>query len=95
VAHQIVDGQRIAIHNDFLGGEETHRLVLQLNRGWSENEGGMMMLFSDPGPESVCQILRPLSRSAVGFEIGPNSYHAVSRVSCAVRYTLVYSFYSS
>src|SRR5215213_8827433 len=34
--HKLVAGQRIRIHNDFIPGQESHRLIIQLNRGWSD-----------------------------------------------------------
>lgn len=30
-AHRLTSGQTIRIHNDFIGDEETHRLLIQLN----------------------------------------------------------------
>ena len=39
--HKLVFGQRIRIHNDFLTGEETHRVLIQLNRGWHDDQGGV------------------------------------------------------
>jgi len=91
-AHKLVDGQHIGIHNDFIDGEETHRLVVQLNPNWVEENGGLLMLFSSSRPEDVCRIIRPLDNSAVGFEISANSYHAVSTIHHFSRYTLVYTF---
>ncbi len=92
-AHKLVPGQRIRIHNDFIPGRETHRLLLQLNRAWSEDCGGMLLLFRRPEPESLSRMIRPSSSSALGFAISPDSYHAVSTVHKGWRYTLVYSFY--
>jgi len=92
-AHQLVPGQRIRIHNDFIPGRETHRLLLQLNRDWSEDCGGMLLLFNRPEPDSVSRIIRPSSLSGMGFAISPNSHHAVSTVHKGQRFTLVYSFY--
>jgi len=91
-AHKLVNGQHIGIHNDFINGEETHRLVVQLNPNWTEENGGLLMLFSSDKPEDVCRIIRPLDNSAVGFEISARSYHAVSTIYQFSRYTLVYTF---
>jgi hypothetical protein len=93
VAHKLVPGQRIAIHNDYLAGEETHRLVVQLNRGLTDADGGFLMLFNSGDPKDVSRILRPTHRSGLAFEISANSFHAVSRQHSNVRYTLVFSFY--
>jgi Rps23 Pro-64 3,4-dihydroxylase Tpa1-like proline 4-hydroxylase len=91
-AHKLVAGQTIRLHNDHLDGEETHRLIVQLNRGWDDEQGGMLMLFSGPSPEEVCRIIRPIHRSALAFPITPRSFHAVSTIRTGERYTLVYSF---
>ena len=94
VAHKLLPGQRIAIHNDYLSGEETHRLTVQINRGLSEQDGGFFMLFNSSNANDVHRVLRPVSGSAIGFEISPESHHAVSCLHGGERYTLVYSFYA-
>ncbi len=94
LAHKLIPGQRIAIHNDYLGGDETHRLTVQLNRGLSDEDGGLFLLFNSFDSNDIHRILRPVSGSGIGFEIGNNSNHAVSRLHCGERYTLVYSFYA-
>lgn len=91
-AHKLSSGQTIRIHNDYIGGEETHRLLVQLNRGWADENGGFLMLFSSPNADDLARIIRPAHGSAVGFEISPVSYHAVSRMVRGERYTLVFSF---
>lgn len=92
VAHRLERGQRIGIHNDLREGGETHRLTVQLNRGLSDEDGGFFVLFNSDDARDVHRVLRPISGSAVGFAIGPSSYHAVSKVHGGTRYTLVYSF---
>lgn len=91
-AHKLLDGQTIRIHNDFIGGAETHRILIQLNRGWRDDQGGLLMLFGSADPADVRRVIRPLHRSAFGFSISDHSFHAVSTVSEGERYTLVYSF---
>lgn len=90
--HKLTDGQRIGIHNDFIGGAESHRLIIQLNQGWTPEHGGYLMLFSSASAQDVQQLVVPASNSAFGFEISPASYHAVSTVREFSRYTLVYTF---
>lgn len=92
VAHKLVPGQHIGIHNDYLPGEETHRLLIQLNHGLTDDQGGFFILFNSSSPNDVYQILRPRHLSGIVFEISPSSYHAVSRVHGGIRYTLVFSF---
>lgn len=92
-AHKLVPGQRIRIHNDFIPGQETHRLVIQLNRCWTSDNGGFLLLFNSADPADVHKVLPPYHNSVVGFAITPDSHHAVSTVHGGERFTLVYSFY--
>ena len=92
-AHKLLPHQTIRIHNDFLPGGESHRLLLQLNRGWQPECGGYLMFFSGSDPESVARLVEPMNGSVQAFAISPRSYHAVSTVHEGERYTLVYSFY--
>jgi Rps23 Pro-64 3,4-dihydroxylase Tpa1-like proline 4-hydroxylase len=91
-AHKLARGQTIRIHNDFIEGQETHRVLIQLNEGWRDNQGGMLLLFASASSEDVKRIVRPLHGSGFGFEISPRSFHAVSTIHDGERFTLVYSF---
>jgi Rps23 Pro-64 3,4-dihydroxylase Tpa1-like proline 4-hydroxylase len=93
-AHRLLPGQRIRIHNDFIPKAETHRLLIQLNRGWEDGDGGFLLFFNSPDPADVHKVLRPIHNSAVAFTISPDSHHAVTTVHGSERYTLVYSFYA-
>ena len=93
-AHKLNRSQKIRIHNDARPDGETHRLLIQVNRGWSEANGGLLMLFRGPEVEMLDDVISPTSRSAFGFEISTASYHAVSQVHHGDRYTLVFSFYA-
>lgn len=94
VAHRLDPGQRIAIHNDYLCGEETHRLVVQANRGLADSDGGFLMLFNSGDAHDVHRVLRPAHLSGLAFEISARSFHAVSRMHSNLRYTLVFSFFA-
>jgi Rps23 Pro-64 3,4-dihydroxylase Tpa1-like proline 4-hydroxylase len=96
VAHKLVKGQTIRIHNDFLNipDRETHRVLLQLNRNFDENSGGFLMIFKGREPEDIVEIIEPTSGSVQGFEISSESNHAVSTIHNGERYTVVYSFRS-
>lgn len=93
-AHRLVPGQRIRLHNDYIPGCETHRLLIQLNRGWADDNGGILMFFNSSDPTDVHKIFYPIHNSAVGFAISANSNHAVSTIYGGERFTLVYSFYA-
>jgi Rps23 Pro-64 3,4-dihydroxylase Tpa1-like proline 4-hydroxylase len=93
-AHKLLPGQTIRIHNDFISGEETHRILVQLNRGWNDDLGGLLMLFSGPEPDQLNKVVPPKSGTIQGFEISSKSHHAVSTVHGGERFTIVYSFFS-
>lgn len=92
-AHKLIKGQRIRLHNDFIPDQETHRLLIQLNRGWKDEDGGFLMFFNSSDPSDIHKVIRPTHNSLVGFAISPGSNHAVSTVHGGERFTLVYSFY--
>jgi Rps23 Pro-64 3,4-dihydroxylase Tpa1-like proline 4-hydroxylase len=91
-AHKLVRDQTIRVHNDFVGGEETHRVLVQLNSGWGIENGGILMLFSSDRPEDVSSVVLPTHGSGFAFEISERSFHAVSTIRTGERYTLVYTF---
>jgi len=91
--HKLVAGQTIRIHNDYLPEGESHRLLLQLNRGWNAEHGGYLMFFGGPEPASVAKVVEPVHGSVQAFAISPRSYHAVSTVHRGERFTVVYSFH--
>lgn len=93
-AHKLIQGQRIRIHNDYIFGGETHRLLIQLNHGWKDEDGGLLMFFNSPEPSDVHKVFRPVHNTAVAFAISSDSNHAVSMIHGSERFTLVYSFYS-
>jgi hypothetical protein len=86
--HLLKPGQTIRIHNDYLDGNETHRLLIQLNRGWGVKQGGLLMQRS----ESLVKTIIPAHRSGFAFEISRASFHAVSTIADGERFTLVYTY---
>ena len=92
VAHKLVNDQRIGIHNDFINGEETHRMVLHINPYWQEDNGGLLLLFKSNKAEDMVKIIKPIDNTAFGFEISRQSHHAVSKIYDFTRYTIVYTF---
>lgn len=92
-AHKLIPNQTIRVHNDFIPGGESHRLLVQLNRSWTPSHDGYLMLFSGPEPEMVRKVIEPRSGSMQAFAISPRSFHAVSTVHGGERFTFVYSFY--
>jgi hypothetical protein len=96
-AHRLTEGQRIGIHNDHGSTTQTHRLLIQINRGWEVSQGGLLLLLDADTATQASDLHKyfvPKHRSAVGFGISGRSFHAVSRVSCGIRYTLSYSLHA-
>ena len=92
VAHKLVNSQRIGVHNDYINGDETHRLVLHINPHWKDEHGGYLLLFNSSDSKDVSKVIRPINNSAFGFEISPRSHHAVSKIHNFIRYTIIYTF---
>lgn len=94
-AHKLVKGHTIRLHNDFIQNQETHRLLIQFNSEWQDENGGFLLFFGSSDPKDIERIIRPVHNSAVGFAISPKSNHAVTTIHAGERYTLVYSFYAA
>jgi hypothetical protein len=92
-AHKLITGQHGSIHTDNEPGE-THRLVVQLNRGRANDSGGNLVLLSGPTPADMAVVFKQASNSAVGFGLGPASHHAIGRVRTGTRFTVIYTFLS-
>jgi hypothetical protein len=91
VCHQLLPSQKIGIHNDYLVGQETHRLTIQVNRGLADTDGGVLMLFNSDDAADIHKFLHPVSLSAFAFEISADSHHAVSQMHGGMRFTVIYS----
>ncbi len=92
-AHKLVPGQRIRLHNDFISGAQSYRLLIQLNRGCKDEDGGLLLLFNSADPADIHRAFRPIHNDAIGFVVSTTSNHAVSLLHGGERFTLVYSFY--
>ena len=92
-AHKSVPGQFAYIHTDEVP-EEVYRVIVQLNHGRPDNSGGNLILLAGSKPADMAVVFRQVSNSAVGFELGPKSYHAVGRVHSGSRFTIIYTFLS-
>lgn len=95
-AHKMVPGYRMGVHSDFGETRQAYRLLVQLNRGWSAEQGGLLLLLDEEAPEAPNARQRyyvPVHRMGVGFEISATSFHGVSPIVRGDRYTLRFSFY--
>ena len=93
IAHKLLPGQHIGIHNDVIEGGESHRLTIQLNEGLQYLDGGYFMLFDSCNAADVHRVLKPASNSGIAFAISEKSNHAVTQVHNGVRFSLVFSFH--
>jgi hypothetical protein len=91
-AQRMLPGHVIGIHSDrpFLG-YEIARLVVQLNKDWQAEHGGLLELFASPEGEAVCSVA-PEYNKAFGFLLHAKSYHGVTEVT-QPRQTVVFNFW--
>ena len=91
-AQRMLPGQVIGIHSDRpLLGYELARLVVQLNREWQVEHGGVLELFSSPEGETEFSV-NPEYNKAFGFLLHADSYHGVTEVTHP-RQTVVFNFW--
>jgi hypothetical protein len=91
-AQQMRPGQVIGIHSDRpLLGYEIARLVVQLNKQWHPDHGGVLELFSSPEGKAVFSV-DPEYNKAFGFLLHAESYHGVTEVT-QPRKTVVFNFW--
>ncbi|MGD0482219.1 MAG: 2OG-Fe(II) oxygenase [Terracidiphilus sp.] len=95
-AHRILTGGFLSAHTDVSYNRFTHRLNVQLNRGWNPDCGGLLCLHAgDPhsSQETLHKTVPPTHRSGFAFEVSERSYHSVTPILHGQRYTLSYTFY--
>ncbi len=91
-AQRMLPGQAIGIHSDRpLLGYEMARLVVQLNRHWQIEHGGVLELFATPDSAAVFRVT-PEHNKAFGFLLHADSYHSVTPVT-QPRQTVVFNFW--
>lgn len=91
-AQRMLPGQVIGIHSDRpLLGYETVRLVVQLNKHWQAEHGGVLELYASADSE-VVQSVNPGYNEAFGFLLNAESYHGVTEVT-QPRQSVVFNFW--
>ncbi|RIZ64749.1 MAG: 2OG-Fe(II) oxygenase [Methylococcales bacterium] len=91
-AQRMLPGQVIGIHSDRpLLGYEIFRLVVQLNKQWQTEHGGVLQLYSSPESEVMFSV-NPDYNKAFGFILNVDSYHGVTEVT-QPRQTVVFNFW--
>ena len=95
-AHRLLAGASLRPHTDLAPLRFTHRLIVQLNRGWTRANGGLLCLADN---ERFCneqkspKLITPTHNNAFAFEVSQRSFHSVTQVVKGERYTLSYTFY--
>ena len=91
-AQRMQPGQVIGLHSDRpLLGYEIARLVVQLNKHWQADHGGVLELFESPEGKAVFSVY-PEYNKAFGFLLHANSFHGVTEVT-QPRLTVVFNFW--
>jgi len=91
-AQRMLPGQAIGIHSDRpLLGYEAVRLVVQLNKYWQPEHGGVLELHSSPDSEAFVNV-NPVYNEAFGFLLNADSYHGVTEAT-QLRQTVVFNFW--
>jgi Rps23 Pro-64 3,4-dihydroxylase Tpa1-like proline 4-hydroxylase len=95
-AHRLLAGASLRPHTDLAPLRFTHRLIVQLNRGWTHDNGGLLCIADS---ERSCsekkspKLITPTHNNAFAFEVSERSFHSVTQVVKGERYTLSYTFY--
>ncbi|MBD9360413.1 2OG-Fe(II) oxygenase [Methylomonas sp. EbB] len=91
-AQRMQPGQVIGIHSDRpLVGYEIARLVVQLNKQWQPEHGGVLELFASPESNAVFRV-NPKYNKAFGFLLHADSYHGVTE-AIQPRQSVVFNFW--
>lgn len=83
--HRYTAGCGIGPHTD--GGLPEMRCVLNLNRGWQMQEGGVWILSAESSLKDPVY-LPSINNTGFAFETGARSYHALSALNDGVAYGL-------
>ncbi len=91
-AQRMMPGQLIGVHSDRpLLGYEIARLVVQFNKQWQPDHGGILELFTTPDSEAVFRV-NPGYNEAFGFLLHVDSHHGVTEVT-QPRQSIVFNFW--
>lgn len=88
--HRYSPGTGVGVHTDRPTAEA--RFVLNLNRSWQPNRGGIWVLSARSDLKPPVHFLPPLHNTGFGFLTSAVSYHALSERLCSVTYAVVFRF---
>ena len=83
-------GSNVGVHTD--SNMRELRVILCLNRGWEEQDGGVWIFSNDSDLKKNRRILPPVNNSAIGFVCGGESYHCMSLKNRNTSYSVVICF---
>ena len=93
VGHKMVEGDYIGIHTDENAFGERYRLTVMLNHEWTIEDGGVLLSLRGRSLRDTRDAWLPLANTGFLFEIGPDSYHAVSPIKGRnPRFSLILTF---
>jgi len=92
-AHKMISGDFIDVHTDSNDHNETHRMTVTLNDGWSLSDGGILLALNSGAISSVRDAWLPTANNGFVFKISESSYHAVTPIlGSRPRYSLIITF---
>jgi|HubBroStandDraft_4_1064222.scaffolds.fasta_scaffold238600_3 Rps23 Pro-64 3,4-dihydroxylase Tpa1-like proline 4-hydroxylase len=88
-AHRYRPGEGIGPHTD--EGVKAARFILNLNRDWKPEHGGIWLLGNNIQLQPA-EPLAPKSNSGFGFISGPETYHAMSERTFGESFAFIFEF---
>lgn len=88
--HQYLPKTGVGVHTD--GPAREARFVLNLNRGWYPDQGGVWILSENSDLKQPVSYIPPLHNTGFGFLTTAGSYHALSQRFSSTSYALVFRF---
>jgi hypothetical protein len=85
-----VPGTGIGSHTD--SEANAARFVLNLNRGWTPEDGGIWLLSDNYQLRPQPKFIVPKNNSGFGFVPGKNTYHALSERNSSEAYAIIFEF---
>jgi len=90
MAQKYVQGAAIGPHRDY--ELKAVRFILNLNRGWGPNDGGIWVLSDNNQLSPEPEFIAPINNSGFGFVPGSNTYHALSARASSESYAVIFEF---
>lgn len=94
VAHRMVAGDYVDVHNDFIPGGDIIRCILYFDPYvlLRKEPSGLFLALGSENVSDVIDIFQPIHNSLVIFEISPFSLHAVTKIEKGHRFSVILSY---